>query len=418
MADRDDTTHTGPKRRRSLTNPFGRLMDAVVPNVVDAIDVDDVVAQVDIDALLARVDLDEVLSRVDLDALVARVDLDALLAHVDIDALLGRVDVDALANRVDVDAVLARVDVNSFLDRVDVNALLARVDVDALARRLDLDELVGRVDVNAVVGSVDVDAVLARVDLDAVIDRVDVDHIMQRADVAGIVARSTRGMTARTLDLARRQLVGLDEIVTRIAARIVRRDPDADPGAPPALRVSEANRHEGPSISGYYAGPLSRMAAFSIDMFALVFLFGVGTAVATWTTELLFNRGGDGGLAPPWSAALFIAWTLTYSIAPMAITGRTLGKAIVGLRVVTRDGNPLHLHQAIVRVLVLPVSFALLGIGLLGAVFGRHRRTLHDLAAGSAEVIDWGDRAAALPTPISNWLAGRSDPTPHATPAP
>lgn len=410
MNDRDDSAHSGSKRRRSLSNPLGRLMGAVVPNVVDAIDVDEVVAQVDLDALLARVDLDEVLSRVD---------LDALLSRVDVNALAGRIDVDAFLARVDVNSFLERVDVNALLSRVDVDAFLAHVDVDALARRLDLDELVGRVDVDAIVGSVDIDAVLARIDLDAVIDRVDVDHVMQRADVAGIVARSTRGMTARTLDLARRQLVGIDEIITRLAARIARRDPDADPGAPPALRATEATRHTGPSISGYYAGPLSRMASLSIDMFAVVFLFGVATAVATWTSELLFDRGGDGGLAPPWSTLLFVAWTLTYYIAPTAATGRTLGKAIVGLRVVTRDGGPLHLYQAIVRVLVLPVSFALLGIGLLGAVFGRHRRTLHDLVAGSAEVIDWGDRAAALPTPISNWLARRTDdaPSPDATPA-
>jgi hypothetical protein len=91
------------------------------------------------------------------------------------------------------------------------------------------------------------------------------------------------------------------------------------------------------------------------------------------------------------------------------LTGRTVAKAVVGLRVVRRDGSPLRVRQAVVRVLVLPISFILLGLGLIGAVFGRHRRTLHDLAAGSVEVIDWGDRPAALPTPLNNWLEQRQD---------
>ena len=281
--------------------------------------------------------------------------------------------------------------------------------MNALARRLDVD---------AVVASVDLDALLARVDLDGVIERVDIDHIVQRADVAGIVARSTRGMTAQTIDLARRQVVGVDEIVTRVAARLLGRDPRQDPTAPPALRAitpSAPTRHSETSISGCYAGPLGRMAALVLDVSALVFLFGVGTALVTWTGELLF--GIDGELGPPWATILFVAWALLYSIVPLAMTGRTPGKALVGLRVVRRDGQPLHLRQAVVRAVVLPFSFTLLGLGLLGALIGRERRTLHDVAAGSTVVLDWGDRAAELPTPIADWLARRQAGGADAAPA-
>ena len=35
--------------------------------------------------------------------------------------------------------------------------------------------------------------------------------------------------------------------------------------------------------------------------------------------------------------------------------------------------------RVVLRVLLLPLSIALLGLGLLGAVFGRRRRTLHDI---------------------------------------
>lgn len=450
MAEGNDNGSPNGGRRRSLPNPFGRIVEAVVPNVVHAIDVDDVVNQIDVDALITRVDVDGLVARVDMDGLIARVDIDALMARVDVNALLARVDTDELLSTVDINALVARVDANQLLSTIDVNALvarvdanqllstvdidallarvdanelLARIDIDVLARRLDLDALLARVDVNGIVGRVDMDAVLARVDLDAVIDRVDVDHIMQRADIAGIVARSTRGITASTIDLVRRQIAGIDELLTRVAARVARRDPDTDPDAPPALQLAAASaaaevptarpyrKPEPPSISGHYAGPVARTAALTIDMFAVVFMFGMVTAIVNWTIDLILRRDETYVLAAPLATTLLVLWTFAYYTVPLAIAGRTLGKAIVGLRVVTREGQPLRARQAVVRVLVLPFSFALLGLGLVGAVFGRERRALHDLAAGSAEVIDWGDRSAALPSPISRWLEQRGSRT-------
>jgi uncharacterized RDD family membrane protein YckC len=83
----------------------------------------------------------------------------------------------------------------------------------------------------------------------------------------------------------------------------------------------------------------------------------------------------------------------------------------VGLRVVSVNGAPLKLWASLVRVLCLPVSFAFFGLGLLGIIFGKRRRALHDLAANSCVVYDWGDRPAELPGPLSRWLAER-----HADP--
>ena len=438
MAEGEHTGRPGNGRRRSLFDPIGRIVDSVVPTVADAVDVDEVVRRVDVDAVVRRIDVDDVLTRVDVGALVeridvesvlSRIDVDALLRRIDVDALVGRVDVGALVDRIDVDALLARVSVDGVLRRIDVDALVGRIDVDALLARVSVDDVLIRIDVDGLIrrvnindvldrmdvdhllGRVDVDAVMSRVDIDAIVDRVDVDRIVQRADLAGVVAQSTRGITASTIDLVRRQLVGIDEIVTRVAARLVRRDPDTDPEGPPALvdlpqptrRVSER-----PSITGHYAGPVARIAAFGVDWFVMVFLFGTFTAMVSWMVNLLF--GGDRAdytIAPIWSALFFAGWAFVYFMVPLALTGRTFGKAVVGLRVVGRDGVPLHAGHAIVRVLVLPLSIVLLGLGLVGAVFGRHRRTLHDIAAGSVEVIDWGDRPAALPTPLNNWLNHR-----------
>ncbi len=87
-----------------------------------------------------------------------------------------------------------------------------------------------------------------------------------------------------------------------------------------------------------------------------------------------------------------------------------MGKAIVGLRVVNRDGSPLGGPRAFLRVLVFPLSFALLGWGFLGILLGRERRALHDVTAVTTVVYDWGDRPAELPAPLTSWLSRRTAP--------
>ena len=48
------------------------------------------------------------------------------------------------------------------------------------------------------------------------------------------------------------------------------------------------------------------------------------------------------------------------------------------------------------RTLCLPLSLALLGVGILMILINRQRRALHDLIAGTAVVYSWNARAARL----------------------
>ena len=93
-------------------SPVGRLMGAVVPQVVGAVDPDELIERLDVDALMARVDVDALLTRIDIDALLGRIDIDALLERIDVDGLLGRIDVSALIARIDMNEVIGQVDMN------------------------------------------------------------------------------------------------------------------------------------------------------------------------------------------------------------------------------------------------------------------------------------------------------------------
>ena len=317
-----------------------------------------------------------------------------------LNAMLDRVDVDSLLAQVDLDDLLARIDVNELLDRVDVDRLLDHVDVNRLLDGVDVDRLLDGVDVNRL---------LDRVDVNRLVDRVDVQAVTRRADVGGLVAQSTGQVAGSTLDIARRQAVGLDTLIMGLVDRLLGRDLAAQPLGPPKLisQNLEARPVTKPGrsrISGYYAGPLSRLLAYLIDSFLVFSGAGLISAIAVGSINVVI--GGD--LQWDWRAGVlgFIAfsiWAFVYFWFGVAISGRTVGMSVLGIKVVEKSGTPVTPGHAAVRAVVLPISIASV-LGTLSVVFDPKQRALHDWAAKTAVVYDWGDRPAELPAPLSKWL--------------
>jgi uncharacterized RDD family membrane protein YckC len=102
----------------------------------------------------------------------------------------------------------------------------------------------------------------------------------------------------------------------------------------------------------------------------------------------------------PWLG--FTIWAVLYCTYPVATVGKTLGMAIVGLRVVRSDGSRVGAHGAILRFVALPLSFMTLGFGFLLILLRRDHRALQDLIGGTAVIYGWDARAARL-----RILAGR-----------
>ena len=115
------------------------------------------------------------------------------------------------------------IDLNDVLAEINLDQLLKRVDLDVLLAHLDIDALLDRVDVDAIVRRVDVDSLLGRVDLDALMERVDIGGMIRRAQVDAVVSATAGGLGNRLLDLIRRELVGMDIIVTRRVDQLLRR---------------------------------------------------------------------------------------------------------------------------------------------------------------------------------------------------
>ena len=95
-----------------------------------------------------------------------------------------------------------------------------------------------------------------------------------------------------------------------------------------------------------------------------------------------------------------VIWEFVYFAYQWSLSGKTIGMAVLGIRVVRTGGEPVAGSQAVVRTLALPLSFLLFGLGFIGILLNRDRHALHDRLAGTVVVYSWDARAARL-----RWLA-------------
>ncbi len=320
--------------------------------------------------------------------------------------VMRQIDTNDLVDALDVDVIAADLDLDALIERLDVNAIAARLDLDALVARLDVNEIANRLDL---------DALLARIDVDEIAGRLDLDALMGRLDMAKLTAGASQEVAVSGLDLVRRQFVRMDATVDGVVGRVLRRRPGARPDAPGRLGERAADPPSGTAdphelqrrdVSGHYAGPVTRMTEVVADVAAVVTLNAAVVAV------LAFLLGGILGVDPsPRATALltlgslatlFVAWFWI----PVALFGRTPAMALLGVAVVRRDGGVATGGRALVRALVLPVSL-LVPVLFLALVLDKERRTLHDLAAGTTVVYDWGAREAEQPVTIREQLSAR-----------
>jgi len=149
------------------------------------------------------------------------------------------------------------------------------------------------------------------------------------------------------------------------------------------------------NLYGHYAGVASRTLALVIDGLLSFGLYTIGTASFTWLFDRVFSTHLNENTSSLWGVAL-IAWQFVYFWYCWGASGKTPGAALLGIQVVRQDGHRLGFGRAFIRTLVFPFSFLFFGLGFLGALFGKQRRTLHDVAAHSTVIYDWDARAARL----------------------
>ncbi len=85
------------------------------------------------------------------------------------------------------------------------------------------------------------------------------------------------------------------------------------------------------------------------------------------------------------SAYLFFAWFWTHS-------GQTLGMQAWKIRVQNPDGSAISYKQSLIRCVIAPFSFLLLGMGYFYMFFNPEKLTLHDRLSNSIVVFESWDK--------------------------
>ena len=150
---------------------------------------------------------------------------------------------------------------------------------------------------------------------------------------------------------------------------------------------ADERRRRSAAVQGVRAGIISRLTADVIDLgivILLTFLALVGYAAARYLL-------GAGSFTMPragWrnTSIVFPIVAFLYLTAAWSAKGRSVGKSLLGLRVVRYDNTPLHIPRAAGRALwcmVLPL------ISLGWVAVSQKSAGLHDLALGTIVIHDW-----------------------------
>jgi uncharacterized RDD family membrane protein YckC len=161
------------------------------------------------------------------------------------------------------------------------------------------------------------------------------------------------------------------------------------------------------SLQGYYAGFTSRAVAILIDyaiialvtavvVAALALFFGIPSVqrFIDWLNSVLpgIINLFDALTSPPFGAIFFIVLQFLYFMFFFATTGQTIGKAIMGLRVVTIDGQRMGIKRSFIRTLGYTISLAPLGLGFLWVLGEDRRKAWHDKIAHTYVLYVWEAR--------------------------
>ena len=169
----------------------------------------------------------------------------------------------------------------------------------------------------------------------------------------------------------------------------------------PGKRPDAKEMADRPYLGGGYAGIASRVLAFSIDLFALIIALVI-SAVFVWgivsifdldrLLQSLFGTNGLGILRVMGSGAMGTLVACVYWIFGWTFLGATVGKIVMGLRVVGPGGSPVGFWRSLRRVIGYFISAFALGLGFLWVIVNKRRHGWADKLAGTSVVYAWHAR--------------------------
>jgi len=146
-------------------------------------------------------------------------------------------------------------------------------------------------------------------------------------------------------------------------------------------------------LDGHAAGFVSRLFAVAMD---IVVVAGV-VAIGGWIAVLVDNIIGQLGFTTRVSLGTIYVFCIPfiiglYFVMFWSLTGRTIGKWMMGLRVVALNGHPPTIWHSTVRAFGYAVSAIVFWLGFFWVIIDDNRKAWHDHMARTWVVYDYSRR--------------------------
>jgi uncharacterized RDD family membrane protein YckC len=144
-------------------------------------------------------------------------------------------------------------------------------------------------------------------------------------------------------------------------------------------RARDAQRQRAGFVSQALGAGLDAAAIFVLD-FAVLAVFGFVRFLLTDKSYAMPQPGPFGNAALVFVIGVTLLWSAWSG------SGRAPGMAILGLRVVGRDGQRLSSRRAFWRAVLAVLT---LGLGVAWVLVSKKNKSLYDIVCGSAVVYEW-----------------------------
>lgn len=160
------------------------------------------------------------------------------------------------------------------------------------------------------------------------------------------------------------------------------------------------------TLQGQYAGCATRLFAFVVDVAIVsISLIFVGWIAASTLRIVGIDVTACAPLTQDGSISNWICrlsrvglllfgalFAPVYALFFWVLAGQTLGKALMGARIVRLDGKPLGFRHSFARLIGYGVTLVTLGLGFAWVVLDDRRMALHDKIARTCVIYSWEAR--------------------------
>jgi uncharacterized RDD family membrane protein YckC len=137
------------------------------------------------------------------------------------------------------------------------------------------------------------------------------------------------------------------------------------------------------------AGFVTRMFAFLMDLAIVALITTIGGLLATLLDDALTNMGVDIKVNMAAIYVFFIPFIWgSYYVMFWSLTGRTVGKWFMGLKVINSDSHPPTVSRSVVRFIGYGISAIVFWLGYVWVLIDEDRRAWHDHFAKTWVIYD------------------------------